>query len=192
MGEWWHNITNHEGKGECVECGCIETLDHMLTECKSSGQHVIWPLARMLWSQTDLPWPGANLGTILGCGLAQYNNKKGKPDAAKRRLFKILMSESAYLIWKIRCDWRIQRKGDPSLKITDHEIVNRWRKTLSSRIHMDIACTNEAQLDTKALKLATVQKTWGDLIRTKNIRGLSPEDITRFLVGMQQKTWQPP
>ena len=57
---------------------------------------------------------------------------------------------------------------------------------------MDIACTSQAQLGTKAFGLAAVQKTWGDLIKAKDICGLSPEDITGFLVGMKQKVWQSP
>ncbi|KIJ28350.1 hypothetical protein M422DRAFT_189795, partial [Sphaerobolus stellatus SS14] len=107
----------------------------------SSGQRVIWDLTRILWSQSGLPWPGANLGTVLGCGLAHYKNDKGKPDSANRCLFKIIISESAYLIRKIRCKWRIQQQGDPEQKITDHKVRNRWRKMFTTQTHMDILCS---------------------------------------------------
>ncbi|KIJ26067.1 hypothetical protein M422DRAFT_192682 [Sphaerobolus stellatus SS14] len=167
-------------------------MEHMFLECQSSGQKVIWQLAKTLWSQTGLPWPDINLGTILGCGLANFKTKKGKPDKAKRRLFKIIVSESAYQIWKIRCEWRIQRQCNPDLKISDHEIRNRWRKLMSSQIHMDILCSDTTQYKKKAFVPSAVQRTWGDLLKTENIRGLCPEDITGFLVGMKEKDWQPP
>ncbi|KIJ37164.1 hypothetical protein M422DRAFT_134084, partial [Sphaerobolus stellatus SS14] len=135
-------------------------LEHMLLECQSSGQKEIWKLAKILWSQTGLPWPEINLGIILGCGLAKFKTKKGKPDKAKRRLFKIIVSESAYLIWKIRCEWRIQQQCNPELRITDHEVKNRWRKLMSTRIHMDILCSDTTRYKKKATQFSVVQRTW--------------------------------
>ncbi|KIJ32953.1 hypothetical protein M422DRAFT_265134 [Sphaerobolus stellatus SS14] len=52
---------------------------------------------------------------------------------------------------------------------------------MSSRIHKDILCSDTTRYKKKAILLSVVQRTWGDLLKTENIRGLRPEDITGFL-----------
>ncbi|KIJ27274.1 hypothetical protein M422DRAFT_271590 [Sphaerobolus stellatus SS14] len=43
---------------------------------------------------------------------------------------------------------------------------------------MDILCSDTTRYKKKASVLSVVQRTWGDLLKTDNIRGLCPEDIT--------------
>jgi hypothetical protein len=50
-----------------------------------------------------------SLGNILGCGLPNFT-KDNKPLTGKNRLYKILVSESAFLIWKLRCERTIGNK----------------------------------------------------------------------------------
>jgi hypothetical protein len=42
--------------------------------------------------------PDMTLGLILGCALAEFKYSKGKKSEEAGRLFRILVSESAYLI----------------------------------------------------------------------------------------------
>ena len=42
------------------------------------------------------------------------------------RLYRIVVSESVYLIWKLRCEWRIERDEDQARLHTESEIVARW------------------------------------------------------------------
>ena len=52
-----------------------------------------------LWMQRYSKELPISEGTILGRGLANFRNNEGKPGVAKNRLYRILITESAHLIW---------------------------------------------------------------------------------------------
>jgi hypothetical protein len=85
-------------------------MDHILTKCKIPTRQRAWDLANTVWPKRhDTPIP-ENLGDIIGCGLAKFKSNN-KPDKGKNRLYRILVSETAYIIWKTRNERRI-RDGD--------------------------------------------------------------------------------
>ncbi|KAJ7699515.1 hypothetical protein B0H17DRAFT_926241 [Mycena rosella] len=65
--------------------------------------------------------------------------KKG--DAGTARLFRILVSESAHLIWCLKCERVIQEK-DPA---SNQETKNRWLKLMNNRLELDCLPTNEVK-----------------------------------------------
>ena len=52
-------------------------------------------------------------GAILGAGLASFKRDNGSPDMAKNQLYRILITESAHLIWVLRCERRIAKGDNP-------------------------------------------------------------------------------
>jgi len=87
-------------------------MEHILTECTIPGQREIWELAKTLWSGKHTEWPQIkNVGLIMGCGLAAFKDKTGEPDEGANRLYRIIISESAHLVWKLRCA-RVIQLGD--------------------------------------------------------------------------------
>ncbi|KAJ3820892.1 hypothetical protein F5878DRAFT_650629 [Lentinula raphanica] len=109
-GDYWTNITNFEHRANCVFCGETESMEHILTECEKSNHKLIWSLTEALWQGKTMEWINPCFGTILGCGLIKMINDEGKHLAGDSRLFRIMVSESAYLIWKLRCEAVIQGK----------------------------------------------------------------------------------
>jgi len=71
------------------------------------AKEIIWRLTEGVWKESGHEWPG-----IIGRGLVNYTNNDGKPDTGDNRLFAILMSGAAHLIWRIRYEWRIQKEGN--------------------------------------------------------------------------------
>jgi len=103
VGNFWDNIPGHEQWGLCPVCETEESMEHILLECDAPGRTQIWKLANKLWKmRSNQPLP-SSYGSILGCGIAVHT-KNGKPDTGLNRLFRIIMSESAHLIWKLRCE----------------------------------------------------------------------------------------
>ncbi|KAJ7260541.1 hypothetical protein C8J57DRAFT_1037543, partial [Mycena rebaudengoi] len=51
------------------------------------------------------------------------------------RLYRILISESAHFIWKLRCECVIGRDDQPP---TVREAQNRWFKIMNERLEIDI------------------------------------------------------
>ena len=184
VGQYWYNIPEHEHKAKCIKCDTEESMEHILTDCDEPEQQTIWHLAEQLWQRKYENWPTITHGTIMGCGTTSFRNRKGELNTAKNRLFRILVSESAYLIWKLRCERRITHEDDQDFHHSKTEIHNRWLATINKRLIMDQLHTDQKRFKKKAIKKDKVLKTWsGLLLREENL----PEDWKRqsgVLVGI--------
>ncbi|KAJ3978783.1 hypothetical protein F5890DRAFT_1422265, partial [Lentinula detonsa] len=119
------------------------------------------------------------IGNIMASGLTQVTNRKGKPDKGKSRLQRIVISESAHLIWKLRNIRVISGREPPSKK----EIANKWHFALNSRLATDRILTNKKTFSNRAIEPTLVLNTWRGTIEDE---GNLPEDWTReagVLVG---------
>jgi ribonuclease HI len=117
VGEHSRHITNHEEKEICQHCDITEMMQHILTQCDAPGhwQEMIWDMASELWQLKTGQKLRPAMGEIYACGLI----KRG--DAGTSRLFRIVVSESAHLIWRIRNERVIDGKTPASTA----EIQNR-------------------------------------------------------------------
>jgi ribonuclease HI len=110
--------------------------------------------------------PNLSIGLVLGCGLAEFKNPKGKKLAEASRLFEIIVSESAFLIWKIRGERVTSGKPVHS----EAEIHNRWVTCMNNRLKIDRLLTDRSRYGSRALNIKTVLKTWdGVLMDNKNL-----------------------
>ncbi|KAJ6572629.1 hypothetical protein B0H10DRAFT_1671065, partial [Mycena sp. CBHHK59/15] len=159
IGKYWTYIPECAERAVCSECDdAIEDLDHILLKCKCPGREIVWKAAEALWREKEQDWPAMSLGTILGCGLAEFRDKRGRVKEGTRRLYQILMSESAYLIWRLRNDRRIARNGTPA---TEQEIINRWKFTINQRLQVDLVLANRPRKGKHpALAPQLVLTTW--------------------------------
>jgi ribonuclease HI len=165
-GNYWRNIPTFEHWAICPVCNVDETMEHILLECNAPGQKLIWNLCRELWKMKFPEMPDLCIGLIFGCGLAEIKNSKGKKMMEANRLFKILVTESAFLIWKFRCDRLMSRKSYHS----DSEIHNSWIACINKRLKIDRLLTDTSRYGSRALDIKTVLKTWdGVLMDNKNL-----------------------
>ena len=113
IGKYWRHINGYEERGTCLKCNKTESMGHILTQCTERTTQTVWRLAKDLWPHRTIPWLEVTLGTILGCGSIRLKpDRQGRNDRRRphkktypgaTRLFQILLSESAYLIWVLRC-----------------------------------------------------------------------------------------
>jgi hypothetical protein len=158
IGKYWTHIPECEDRATCQECGVIEDLEHILLGCTSPGRDIIWQAVESLWKEKEGHWPGMSLGTILGCGLAEFRDERGKHKHGTQRLYRILISESAYLIWKLRNDRVISRNGAP---LEEQEIINKWKFNVNQRLQVDITLANRPLKGKRpALAPQLVTTTW--------------------------------
>ena len=130
---FWSHIQAVAERQFCATCRTTESMDHILIHCRCrpGPMRQILCLAREAWPHRNLPWPEIDLGTILlGCGSlsvqqvinneAQNGNQEHRNNNAHHkgvsRLLQILISESAFLIWVLRCERVIQGKPTPDKK----------------------------------------------------------------------------
>lgn len=170
----------------CVHCGGeLESMEHILTQCETYGQNQVWRLAEKLWVKRNLAqeWPTIGLGLILASALMEYKTADETPTrrTGDERFFRILVSESAHLIWKLRCERIIQKDNVP---FTKNEVRKRWVAAMNRRLEMDRLMTNP-KYEHKALSADRVTQTWSGVLLDED--GL-PDDgwlnISGVLVGI--------
>jgi hypothetical protein len=164
-------------------CGGEDTLEHILFYCEAPGREKVWNLAKALWEKkapTEQMWPG--IGMVLSCGLARFETPTGERNYGAERLYRILVSESAKLIWNLRLERVIPEKDET---LTDVEIEARWYKVMNERLSLDRELTNKRKYDKKALKKRHVLDTWSGTLESEDEL---PSDWARecgVLVGIQ-------
>jgi ribonuclease HI len=180
IGKYWANIPGYEDRGICNTCQTLETMEHILTACEAPGQAQIWSLAGRLWRTKKSEWIKPGFGEILACGLAQLKNQENETLKGDSRLYRIIVSESAYLIWTLRNNRVINDKG----QFSPAEIRNRWISSINSRLSLDCLLSNPKYGD-KALSKNLVKQTWQEVLGDKDNL---PKDWTKgagVLVSMR-------
>ncbi|KAJ7913072.1 RnaseH-domain-containing protein [Mycena leptocephala] len=111
----------------------MRQIRSFLWRCMHGSQR-IWELVKKLWAKKSQNWPTLSVGAILGCSLGSFITE-GRKSPATARLYKILISESTHLIWKLRCEFVVGREGiEPASK---QEVHNRWVHTINERLKID-------------------------------------------------------
>jgi hypothetical protein len=155
-----------------------------MTQCEAPGRETLWNLAKKLWELKGYQWPEISLGHILACGFAEVEDANGKRHRGADRLYRILVSETAHLIWKLRCLRVIERGSDPSQYFSEYEIHNRWLACINARLRTDILLTDRKKFGNRALNFERVINTWKRVL--KDAENLTDTKISesRVLVGM--------
>lgn len=109
-GSFWNHIPGLEERGRCSTCQEVEDLPHILLECRAGGQETAWRQAKDTWERTGHHWPDLTLGALLGAGLMAGPNRE---EEGENRLLQILISETTWLIWKLRCERVIGHQDEP-------------------------------------------------------------------------------
>ncbi|KAL1738377.1 hypothetical protein HDZ31DRAFT_14167, partial [Schizophyllum fasciatum] len=147
----------------CQICGGVETMHHILFDCESEERQECWKQAEGLWQKTKESWYAPNLGTVIGAACVIIPDEKGEDGARKHgleRLWTIIISESAHLIWRMRCERVIQNEGRRFSKL---EVRNRWRSVINHRFDLDRRMTS-SRFGKKAIRATIVDSTWESVI----------------------------
>ena len=183
IGTYWFHIPTLEERGKCQPCDKDETMNHILIECEQRTRSIIWQKAEELWPYEEGTWPTISLGTIIGCNALQTTvtkvtkDKDGRErtvkmnDKGATRLLKILISESAYLIWTLRCARTIRGQD-----YSQNGIEAAWRKAINRRLSEDKVLATKVLR--KSLYINIVRNTWGKAL-LKRHRDLPDDWINR-------------
>ncbi|EJD34754.1 hypothetical protein AURDEDRAFT_75921 [Auricularia subglabra TFB-10046 SS5] len=149
VGKYFQNMPEPwKSKGICPTCDVIESMSHILFDCPDSRQELIWSLAQTFFRHKFID-VDLNIDLIWGC--ASFRVPGAFCEAGTNRAFKIVVSESAFLAWKIRCEKRIGHKDDPNWKLSDDAVRKRWSDTIRRRVTQDFRLTSVKLYGRKAL-----------------------------------------
>jgi ribonuclease HI/exonuclease III len=145
----------------CELCGNIDNLDHIFFRCEAPGQEEVWSMVKELWSlrNKDSPCPEINLGTVLGCALLKLDGQSKAAKTGNERLWRIIASESVYLIWKVWCKRKIGGEHMSTIAIK-----NLWLHTINSRLRMDCRLT-APYYGKKGISKSALERTWIGVLR---------------------------
>jgi len=161
-------------------------MDHILIQCREKSTQLIWQLAQNLWPHRNIPWPEINLGIVLGCGCInlkpndnQTNNQRQQKRIAlpgPNCLLQIILSESAHLIWVLRCKRIIQEK-----LLSESEIRSRWLQAINERLTIDKVSAMKIRRNNGFTKL--VVNTWEQALEKEGGLPINWMECSEVLVG---------
>ncbi|KAI0355139.1 RnaseH-domain-containing protein, partial [Trametes cingulata] len=166
VGRYWENIPSLEGRAKCAVCGVEESMEHILTTCRAVGQREAWCLARALLEKRAVPVGEISLGIGLGGHAFTVTNGDGGTNAPATRLARIVLTETARLVWALRCERVIGREG--RTQHTRAEVENKWRAVINRRLSTDMAITNVRTCGKRAIPRDMVLKTWSGTLEQEN------------------------
>ncbi|EPS99146.1 hypothetical protein FOMPIDRAFT_1125028 [Fomitopsis schrenkii] len=185
VGTFWTKIPKYEDRATCPVCDDLESMEHILLRCRAVGPDLIWSLVQDLWEKKGLTWEHLGINDVWAIGpRSQSIAGAAKTPKCVARLWRILISESAHLIWKLRCD-RVIANGDADgWQHTSESVSAQWEAAVNARLRQDAAGTSR-KYGRLALKKDLVLATWRGTL--KDERTL-PDDWTkvhRVLVGIE-------
>lgn len=175
IGDFWSPILAYEHWAKCLTYQDeIENMEHILVLCNDLARKIIWDLAKCIWPTKHGPWPDLHIGIILGCGIISLpqaqNNENTRNNAWNRqlttgasRLLRILILESAYLIWVLRCE-RVIHSTDHS----ENTIKKWWINAIDKRLQLDRALASKTRRNPKTT--IKVENTWSDIIHDSSLQ----------------------
>ncbi|KAF9027908.1 hypothetical protein BDZ89DRAFT_1015345 [Hymenopellis radicata] len=185
-GDFFARMENLGHLAMCPECGSLESLEHILLECEIGSHEVVWGTARSLWEQAGETWPEIEYGTLLGCGAARPIKKRESAEEKDglNRLFQKLLSEGAFLLWKLRNKRRIENEDDEDLHQSQNEVRNKYIEALKTSATTDFAMTNKGKFGKQALPKKLVMNTWNKLLVVNTEREEGTERAHTEQVGV--------
>ncbi|KAJ3833351.1 hypothetical protein F5878DRAFT_546708, partial [Lentinula raphanica] len=155
----------------------LET-SHILLECDCNGQKEVWELAKNLWGKQKTRWIKPEFGIILGCGALNIRDENGRALPGESRLYRIVISESAHMIWKLRNE-RVINQTPP---LTRERIEHRWKATIHGRYQIDCILTS-SKFGKRKMPNRVKRGTWRNVIQTENIPSEEDREGIGVLVG---------
>lgn len=184
IGKYWENIPGYEERARCPVCGVTETMDHILTSCTAPGQSAAWCSAAALLRLKGVNIFPISAGHSRGGHAFSALDEEGELRQGPTRLARIILTETAYLIWVLRCERVIGRESRQPDGVTDELVKRRWLAAVNKRLRMDCALTNKARAGRMFVAPDVVMDTWSGVLLNETGLPAAWTDTEGVLVGM--------
>ncbi|KAF8301080.1 hypothetical protein DL93DRAFT_2145638 [Clavulina sp. PMI_390] len=205
VGPYWRRIPDFRERSQCTgeTCdGVLENMQHILFECPHNQGKAVWKIAKRVLRNKDVEWPeDFNISYVRACGIVEIHKEDDENDARRAgatRLFTIIISECAFMIWKLRNKRVFEQarvneenndegpdESEPEISRT--EAQNKILSALDTRLATDCLTLRIGKLSKKmwGKHKQKVLNTWSDVVVHRDGSSL-PEDWTKMrgvLVG---------
>ncbi|KAI0650459.1 hypothetical protein C8Q79DRAFT_901358 [Trametes meyenii] len=191
IGKYWTKVPGYEERAVCRLCGVEESMEHILTKCGNAAVREAWSLGAALLAKRGIQMPVPSAGLVMGAPALNLLGEGGRVKAGDTRLARICITETAYLVWVLRCERVIGgRQGEE--EHVGGEVRNRWLAAINRRFEMDRALTRVAVAEKKALSEKSVLETWRGLLKDEERMRKKWINTPGVLVGMPAVGDYPP
>jgi hypothetical protein len=140
-----------DARQHCNVCGDTESMPHILTQCESAPVQLIWNACEELLAAR--PHQMTRYLSRHHPGLRHDHcpppqNDDTEHSQTARGLLQILISESAHLIWVLRCERAMQNKSH-----TAQEARARWLRQINIRLTDDKIIPTKVKRDKASTRL---------------------------------------
>ena len=148
---------------------------------QQSGQEYVWNYIKELIHKRNLRYSKSSLGDMLGCAIASGEREQGKD-----RFWTIVISKATYIIWKVRCEWKISRNTDLAQILMSNEMEGRISTALEKKIKLNCPMTYAESFGQKEMIPSVVSSTWKNLLLASSMPLRLWRKITTVWVGIGQ------
>ncbi|KAF9023273.1 hypothetical protein BDZ89DRAFT_1041743 [Hymenopellis radicata] len=184
LGRRWLHIPGCEARAFCEYCQREDSMAHILFQCDVPGREDIWKLARFVLEAKKIEWYEPTFGLVLGSPLIRLKSDARRSLPGSSRLFRIILSESAHLIWTLRCERVVENKNDPAKWLSRERIERLWSQRINERIHLDALLTSKQKFGKAALPQRLVLTTWSGTLQDEGALPTNWIGQPEFLVGI--------
>jgi ribonuclease HI len=165
LGSRWLDTKTPE-RAVCGRCGHQnESIEHILFTCPAPEREAAWRTAQSAWVGQGQEWPEISLGLIMACGSLRFKPDE-QPNGEGRRThggrvgvskrLQIYISETAHLIWAMRCERVMQGK-----KTIERSAIRRWWARMNMRLRTDRLVALRSSKEKMTTRL---EGTWGPVV----------------------------
>ncbi|EIW61243.1 RnaseH-domain-containing protein, partial [Trametes versicolor FP-101664 SS1] len=165
VGSFWSNIPGYEARARCPGCQTTESMQHILCECVLPGQDTAWAMARGLLEKKGVKLPRITLGIALGAHTYSVRNNLNEPLHGPTRLARLILTETAYLIWVLRCERVVGDRAPLQDRLERRYVEQRWMQVVAKRFSLDRALTSKRTAGKQAIPAPTVIATWSGTLQ---------------------------
>lgn len=148
-------------------------------------------LARGILAKKSVRLPATNLGIALGGHAFAAFNEKDELLHGATRLARIILTETAYLVWVLRCD-RVVGDRVPLPRALEEEYVERrWLRALNKHLQTECTLVSKRVAGRWAIPPSTVLATWEKTLQDEHRLPLDWIHSPGVLVGRPLRQYEP-
>ncbi|KAI9070087.1 RnaseH-domain-containing protein [Trametes sanguinea] len=184
VGKFWTHISGFESRALCGICGSTESMEHILQDCAALETSRVWKLAKVFLAQRNVVIPPLpSFGLYLGAAAAVHEGRDGTVVPGATRLLRLVLTEAAYLVWRLRCTRVIEWSEEPGRSHAVSAVDNMWYARLNQRLRTDqLAALAPYSKSTRVTEHLVLQ-TWGGTIHGERDLGEHWVERPGVLVG---------
>ena len=138
----------------------METMDHILFSCTIEEREQIWEMAEKLYelpmkANTRLSWTVPSEALLRGLSSLKLRNTNGKYNKQATERYELIVSETAWLLWKCRNERVICQK-----EIQPSQIKGRWVAEMNSRIKIEYVKILKSKEEDKTNSIKSFKERW--------------------------------